>query len=137
MFLFCFPVIQVTTGSLSMTGLIFFQRSPPPHQDFNIFVPQSIVKNLERQEVRDWLQNTKDILNEEKKVYNYAIKTFYILESSSYQMAGRLFSKIIRLDDLKHLPTLYIFEYNSTPSSCPFSVVYFFTHNINIKGVTM
>jgi len=29
---------------------------------------QNIVKNLERQEVRDWLQNTKDILNEEKKV---------------------------------------------------------------------
>jgi len=28
---------------------------------------QNIVKNLERQEVRDWLQNTKDILNEEKK----------------------------------------------------------------------
>jgi len=29
---------------------------------------QNIVKNLERQEVRDWLQNTKDILNEEKKM---------------------------------------------------------------------
>ena len=87
--------------------------------------------------MRDWLQNTKDILNEEKKVYIYAMKTLYILESSSYQMAGRLFSKIFRLDDLKHLPTLYIFEYNSTSSSCPFSVVYFFTHNINIKGVTM
>jgi len=27
----------------------------------------NIVKNLERQEVRDWLQNTKEILNEEKK----------------------------------------------------------------------
>jgi len=27
----------------------------------------NIVKNLERQEVRDWLSNTKDILNEEKK----------------------------------------------------------------------
>jgi len=28
---------------------------------------QNIVKNLERQEVRDWLQNTSDILTEEKK----------------------------------------------------------------------
>eukprot|EP00091_Calanus_sinicus_P022344 TRINITY_DN7036_c0_g1_i1.p1 TRINITY_DN7036_c0_g1~~TRINITY_DN7036_c0_g1_i1.p1 ORF type:complete len:304 (-),score=104.79 TRINITY_DN7036_c0_g1_i1:562-1473(-) len=28
---------------------------------------QNIVKNLERQEVRDWLQNTRDILTEEKK----------------------------------------------------------------------
>jgi len=28
---------------------------------------QGIVKNLERQEVRDWLQNTRDILTEEKK----------------------------------------------------------------------
>merc|ERR1719150_2956247 len=27
----------------------------------------NIVRNLERQEVRDWLQNTKEILNEEKK----------------------------------------------------------------------
>lgn len=26
------------------------------------------MKNLERQEVRDWLQNTRDILTEEKKV---------------------------------------------------------------------
>ena len=34
----------------------------------NIILFQNIVKNLERQEVRDWLQNTKDILNEEKKV---------------------------------------------------------------------
>jgi len=29
---------------------------------------QGIVKNLERQEVRDWLQNTRDILTEEKKM---------------------------------------------------------------------
>jgi len=29
---------------------------------------QNIVKNLERQEVRDWLQNTRDILTEEKKM---------------------------------------------------------------------
>jgi hypothetical protein len=29
---------------------------------------QNIVKNLERQEVRDWLSSTKDLLMEEKKV---------------------------------------------------------------------
>jgi len=29
---------------------------------------QNIVKNLERKEVRDWLQDTKEILNEEKKM---------------------------------------------------------------------
>ena len=29
---------------------------------------QNIVKNLERQEVRDWLQNTREILEGEKKV---------------------------------------------------------------------
>ena len=29
---------------------------------------QNIVKNLERQEVRDWLNSTKDLLAEEKKV---------------------------------------------------------------------
>ena len=31
---------------------------------------QNIVKNLERQEVRDWLQNTREILEGEKKVEN-------------------------------------------------------------------
>ena len=31
---------------------------------------QNIVKNLERQEVRDWLQNTREILEGEKKVHN-------------------------------------------------------------------
>ena len=32
---------------------------------------QNIVKNLERQEVRDWLQNTREILEGEKKVAIY------------------------------------------------------------------
>jgi hypothetical protein len=33
-----------------------------------LFFLQNIVKNLERQEVRDWLSSTKDLLMEEKKV---------------------------------------------------------------------
>ena len=42
------------------------------HQSFTtaakIFSLQNIVKNLERQEVRDWLSSTKELLMEEKKV---------------------------------------------------------------------
>jgi hypothetical protein len=38
---------------------------------------QNIVKNLERQEVRDWLSSTKDLLMEEKKVIKltFTLKT--------------------------------------------------------------
>jgi hypothetical protein len=37
-------------------------------RDQFLFFLQNIVKNLERQEVRDWLSSTKDLLMEEKKV---------------------------------------------------------------------
>ena len=37
-------------------------------------VLQNIVKNLERQEVRDWLENTRDILEGEKKVSSAVLR---------------------------------------------------------------
>ena len=36
---------------------------------FKAIFLQNIVKNLERQEVRDWLQNTREILEGERKVH--------------------------------------------------------------------
>ena len=53
------------TTSITMTfkPTLFLQPSLS-----SLCPPQNIVKNLERQEVRDWLSNTRDILTAEKKV---------------------------------------------------------------------
>lgn len=51
----------------------------------------NIVKNLERQEVRDWLQNTKEILNEEKKVSTLNLRlTFTLLPEFSIKVLLKL-----------------------------------------------